>query len=216
METQLDSGLIARQFPQHLRPADSFDAKENKPTNSKLATILTERRGQFLRFLTQRLDDRDEAEDVLQDFYIRVLKKADQIRNAGATIAWLRVVLKSVLADHFRHKASDRRAHQLMEAHVLATSPQKGTSIPEEEVDRGICTCFYRLLPTLKREYSDALLRVDLAEQTRAEAARTLGITPGNMRVRLHRARRALKAALKRSCPQCHEHDCFGVKGLFH
>ena len=213
MSTHLKNGPVKR------RPAQSSLAgrayrQDIEPLDQKLTAILTASRRQFLRYLQYRLGDRDEAEDVLQDFHMRVLTKAGQIRDTGSTMAWLRAVLKSVLADHFRCQAAERHARQLMVTDWLATNTeQEMTPTEEEGFERTACSCFYKLLPTLKREYTDALVRIDLAQEPREEVARSLGITAGNMRVRLHRARRALKEELKRSCRGCRAHDCFGQCG---
>lgn len=182
-----------------------------------LMRTLVERRGQFLLYLQNRLSDRDEAEDFLQDFYVRVLTKADQIRDRGSTVAWLYTVLKSMLADRYRRKASERNALQLLAANQIATAPVQDVTLDEvQDFDRTTCTCFYHLLPALKPEYADALSRVELAELSPAEAARDIGITAGNMRVRLHRARRALRKALERSCGGCREHGCFTPRQQSH
>tara|TARA_R110002110_G_scaffold156564_4_gene351677 strand:- start:1536 stop:2291 length:756 start_codon:yes stop_codon:yes gene_type:complete len=192
------------------RPGEAYI----EPLDPKLTAILMASRRQFLRFLQSRLGDRDEAEDVLQDFHMRVLTKASQIRDTGSTMAWLRAVLKSVLADHFRRQTAERHARQLMVTDWLATSTeQEMTPAEEEGFERTACSCFYKLLPTLKREYADALVRIDLMQEPREDVARALGITVGNMRVRLHRARRALKETLKRSCQRCRAQDCFGQCG---
>jgi RNA polymerase sigma-70 factor (ECF subfamily) len=50
--------------------------------------------------------------------------------------------------------------------------------------------------------------RVDLDEATIADVASEMGITPGNARVKLHRARRALRRQLELSCGSCAEHGC--------
>ena len=206
--------LNPRPSAQHLRDPESVGQCRKdrfEPIDSKLLTTLTERRSQFLRLLQQRLGNRDEAEDVLQDFHLKVLLKGGQIKNGDSTVAWLHTVLRSVLVDHVRKEAKRREAHQLIASEWLATSAQDEIAAADEELfDRAACTCFYRLLPILKAEYADVLARIDLAQQERDEAARDLGITPGNMRVRLHRARTAPREELKVSCRKCRERDCFG------
>lgn len=167
-------------------------------------STLVQCRGQFLGYLQRRLGDRDLAEDVLQDFHIRAIIKADQIRDSASTKGWLWTVLKSVLADHFRHQTVERRAQQALSAEWQADGPEE-----EEGFDRTGCECFYELLPALKSEYAAALSRIDLAEESREDVACALGITPGNMRVRLHRARAALRHALEDSCHQCRMNGCF-------
>tara|TARA_R110000782_G_scaffold47129_1_gene103799 strand:- start:8623 stop:9426 length:804 start_codon:yes stop_codon:yes gene_type:complete len=212
MSTHLKNGPVKQRLAQSSL-AGHGRQQDIEPLDPKLTAILTASRTQFLRYLQHRLGDRDEAEDVLQDFHMRVLAKASQIRDTGSTMAWLRAVLKSVLADHFRRAAAERNARQLMVADWLATNTEQEMIPTEEEgFDRIACNCFYKLLPTLKREYADALMRIDLAQEPREDVARSLGITAGNMRVRLHRARRALKETLKRSW-RCRAHDCFGQCG---
>lgn len=190
-----------------------FKSENQEPASPWLASILSERRAYFLRYLQHRLGDRDDAEDVLQDFYMRVLKKAGQIRDPASVMAWLRVVLKSVLTDYCRRRTAERQSRQRMVADWMAIFPQQEMAAPDEDdTERATCTCFHKLLPTLKPEYEEALSRVDLGQESRSDVAHALGITTGNMRVRLHRARQALKEALEHSCQQCIEHDCFGEK----
>lgn len=171
----------------------------------ELTLLLAQSRSDFLRYLQRHLRNRDQAEEVLQDFHLRVVLKAGQIRDLASTMAWLRTVLKSVLADHFRRQAVERQAKQAMIAEWLTLRPD----LSDDESDQVTCGCFYKLLPTLKAEYAEALQRVDLAQESREDVAHSLGITAGNMRVRLHRARHALRQALERSCDQCRTNGCF-------
>jgi DNA-directed RNA polymerase specialized sigma24 family protein len=48
---------------------------ENESLDTALIDILVEQRGYFLRYLQGRLGNRDDAEDIFQDFQLRVLLK---------------------------------------------------------------------------------------------------------------------------------------------
>jgi DNA-directed RNA polymerase specialized sigma24 family protein len=65
-----------------------------------------------------------------------------------------------------------------------------------------------RLLPTLKPEYSELVQKIDLDGSDPDEVACSLGITRGNLNVRLHRAREALRKSLELSCGACSKHGC--------
>jgi len=184
------------------------DGTTPQPLGPELTSILAQSHEGFLHHLQVRLGGRDEAEDVLQDFYLRVVIKAGQIRDAESVMAWLRTVLKSVLVDYCRRRSAARKAQQAVIVDLLAT-----TATQEDDFDRTTCTCFYRFLPTQKPEYAEVLRRVDVAGQSRHEAALALGITTGNVRVRLHRARRALKRSLELSCRECRSRGCFESRG---
>ncbi len=182
---------------------------EVEPLDSRLERLLVENRTSFLSYLLKRLGDRDEAEDVLQDFCIRVIRKSGQIRDGAAAEGWLRAVLKSTLMDHFRSKSSKRQAHQKFVSEWSATSDQLDPTIDEgREIQNNYCACLYGLLPKLKSDYAEALSLVDLAERAPTDVAHDLGIAAGTMRVRLHRARHALKRALEQSCGGCRENGC--------
>ena len=187
-----------------LRSMERRGGNTPEPLGPELISILAQSHDAYLRYLQIRLSDRNEAEDVLQDFYLRVVIKSGQIRDTKSVMAWLRCVLKSVLVDHYRCRSAARRAQQEVAAELLVT-----TATQEDDFDRAACTCFYKLVPTLKAEYAEVLRRVDLAGESRHEVGLAVGITTGNVRVRLHRARQALKKTLQLSCGECRSRGCF-------
>ena len=71
-----------------------------------------------------------------------------------------------------------------------------------------MCECVYGLISTLKEEYGAVLRAVEMDGATVADTATRLGITSGNVAVRLHRARQALKRQLEVACGTCTEHGC--------
>lgn len=203
--------VISQQTHMTARRASNARPQRKRPEalSPEITSLLAQSRNDFLRYLQRHLRNGDQAEEVLQDFHLRVILKAGQIRDSASTMAWLRAVLKSVLADHFRRQAAERQAKQAMIAEWMTLRPDLS-----DESDQATCECFYKLLPTLKPEYAEALHRIDLAQERREEVAHSLGITTGNMRVRLHRARHALRQALERSCGQCRRKGCFHVQEM--
>lgn len=74
------------------------------------------------------------------------------------------------------------------------------------ELDEAVCNCLYKLLPTLKPEYSEVVWRIDLLGEPRERVAASLGVTLNNVNVRLHRGRQALKTRLEEMCLTCPVH----------
>ena len=82
---------------------------------------------------------------------------------------------------------------------------------PDVELDGAICSCLYKLLPTLKPEYADVIWRADILGEPRDRIAASLGTTLNNVTVRIHRGRQALKKRLEDMCLTCPVHgflDC--------
>jgi RNA polymerase sigma-70 factor (ECF subfamily) len=60
--------------------------------------------------------------------------------------------------------------------------------------------------PLLKPEYAEVVRRLDLENEPREATATALGLTLGNLMVRLHRARLALRRELQLMCQTCFIH----------
>jgi small GTP-binding protein len=118
------------------------------------------------------------------------LLHARDLRDRASTRAWFFRILRRAVADH--HAQSEVRASRLA---ALAAEIDEAT--PREVA---VCACSLDRLGGIRRDYAEILRRVDIDEQSIAEAAATLGITVNNATVRLHRARRALREDLVAFC----------------
>lgn len=168
---------------------------------------LVSQRSAFIGFLMKRLGNKADAEDVLQEFCMRVLSRKDQLRDTERLDAWLYAVLRSALNDHFRKSG---RRDRLGEA--VAGDPTRTRTEPDAYETHGhICTCIEGLIPELRPADAELVRRVDLESEPRAGVASDLGITVGALGVRLHRARATLRDRLLSHCGCCCEHgfeDC--------
>lgn len=105
----------------------------------------------FLGFLVKRLGNLTEAEDVLQEFFLRVLNRKDQLRDAEKLNAWLYSILRSTLNDHYRKNSRDRRLSAAFEREQeTAATTEAGA---EEFVH--ICKCVRGLVPTMRPDQGE-------------------------------------------------------------
>lgn len=174
-----------------------------KPMNGPVIAALVDNHREFLRFLVRRVGDTHTAEDILQQVYERAMRKGAGVRKTESAVAWLYRLVRTTLVDHYRREQSRQR----LENEYWQTETLLGDE-PDAETQQALCACFETLLPTLKEEYADVLRLVDLGGKPPREAARELGIDANNVRVRLHRARQALRRSLLLSCRTCAEHGC--------
>ena len=163
---------------------------------------------EFEGYLVRRVGDKATAEDVLQNFCIRVMQSDVQLRDEESAIGWLYTVLRSVLMDHFRRDSTRKRgdARYAREKRVLQ---EDRTEL--DEVD-ATCKCLRGLLPELRPEYAELVRRIDFQQESRKTVGADMAISDQNLRVRLHRARLAIGVALKQHCGTCCEaeyRDCF-------
>jgi RNA polymerase sigma-70 factor (ECF subfamily) len=178
------------------------DKSEPETENTVVARLLANHR-RFLDFLTVRVGKREDAEEILQDAFVRGIQKAGEIRDEESAVAWFYRLLRNAVIDHYRHTAAGRKA---LEAQALET-PEVDPGF-DADLERTICECVNDLVPLLKPEYSDLIRRVDLGGANVTSVADEIGISAGNARVRLHRARAALRDELEKSCRTCATHGC--------
>lgn len=168
---------------------------------------LADNYNKFLQYLTRRLGDESTAEDVLQNFCMRVVTSGTKLRNSETVLGWLYTVLRSVLTDHYRSEAARRRRDAAYEQEVSV----HGQNSDDDELYQALCECYHGLLPGLPAQYAEILRQADLQGAAREDIAANLGISPANVRVRLHRAREALRTVLSDCCGSCCKHsfrDC--------
>jgi RNA polymerase sigma-70 factor (ECF subfamily) len=162
---------------------------------------LARRQGDFVAGAAARLPSRADAEDVVQRAMERATRSIDQLDDDARLESWFWTILRRSLADELASRS--RHVARIERFAALAPDP------PEEiEIDDGVCKCgveeFEKLSPALR----DVMLKVDVNEMTAAEAARELGIAPGTARVRVHRARKELRARVEDRCQVETIHQC--------
>jgi RNA polymerase sigma factor (sigma-70 family) len=169
---------------------------------SAVTAALVENHQRFLSFLACRVGNPSDAEEILQVAFVKSVEKSDSIRDAETVVAWFYRLLRNAVIDYYRHRDAERRALERL------AGVSTDTETPEPDIEYAICECVNGVLPTLKDDYSMLLRRVDLEGASIAEVAAETGMTANNTRVKLHRARTALRRQLELSCGSCTEHAC--------
>lgn len=186
---------------------DELKLSAVKADELRLERALTAGRSTFLGFLVKRLGNRADAEDVLQDFCLRALRHGDQLGDVARMDAWLYAILRSALNDHYRKKGRSRRLADAWELeHQTAEQCEESA-----EAMRTICKCVVDLIPELRPQDALLIKRIDIDEVEHAKVAADLGVRPGTLNVRQHRARAALRNILIKHCGCCCAHgfdDC--------
>jgi RNA polymerase sigma-70 factor (ECF subfamily) len=140
------------------------------------------------------------AEELLQAAFVSAVEDGSDIEDANGAVRWFYRVLRNAVFDHYRSSATEERA--------LSAQARQAPSVMAPEIERSPCLCVHDVIATLKPEYGAILREVDLEARTLTAFAHEIGITPNNAAVRLHRARRALKARLVPLCGACAEDGC--------
>jgi RNA polymerase sigma-70 factor (ECF subfamily) len=145
----------------------------------------------LVRYLTRRLGDRDWAEEVAQETFLRALRQRDLSNER----AWLFTVATNLVRDAARQESRRRRHLELLraeEAGRMADSPETAMERAEERAQAR------RALETLAERDREALLMREEGLNYE-EIAEALGLAVGSVGTTLARARRRLVEAAEQS-----------------
>jgi RNA polymerase sigma-70 factor (ECF subfamily) len=137
-----------------------------------------------------------DAAEVYQRAALRALEHCEAVRDRDRVDAWVRRIVLNSALDALR----ERNRREI----VTAEPPE----VPVVSTVDETCTCTLALLTSLPASYADILRRVDVEGTSVEEVASTLELGKGNVAVRLHRARRALRDRLREHCGVETIHQC--------
>lgn len=143
-------------------------------------------------------DDAD-AEDLVQETYLRAYAAWDQYEPGTECRGWLFTICRNAFlrgrSREQRHiVCDDPELEALAAAAVHSSAVQGGYGELFTAVD--LSDAVDRAIAALPDEFRDVVILVDVQDQTYAVAAEVLGVPVGTVRSRLFRGRRLLQEAL--------------------
>jgi len=133
----------------------------------------------------------DEADDLVQETFLRVHQHLDSLVDAPSLRAWVGRIARNVLADHARRRATTR---------AEAAPEELAEPAPEPELERTVAGWLEGHMCELEPEDAAVLRQVDLQGRTQQELADALGLTLSGAKSRVQRARQKLRARLEACC----------------
>jgi len=172
-----------------------------------LYEVLIRRYNQRLyRIARSFVNDDAEAQDVMQEAYIKAYTALPRFQGRALFSTWLTRILINCALGHLRSRA--RLADVTLDESRVAAEDSVDRAMAREQVARLI----ERTIDTLPSKYRAVFIMRELEDMTVAETAACIGITPVNAKVRLHRAKRLLREGLQKEMPDISLYGFFGVR----
>jgi RNA polymerase sigma-70 factor, ECF subfamily len=166
-------------------------------------TLMREYGPRLLRLARRFLINEEDARDAFQDAMIAVYRSIGSFESTSALATWLhRIVVNASL---MKLRAKRRRPEEDIEQHLPTfrdDGHQREPSTPWTESADSVLereelrTTVREAIQRLPDAYRIVLQLRDIEEMSTAETAEVLGITSNVVKIRLHRARQALRKLL--------------------
>ncbi len=156
------------------------------------------------RFVTRRVGDRERAADLTAEIFLAAIDSAHRYRPGRATPkAWLYGIARVLVANDRRRSGLRRVGEARLRGSALL-DPDDAARIDARIDAAAQSRRLYEAMDRLPDAERAVLELVAIDELTVTEAAAALGVRSGTARVRLHRARRKMRAELEEAAGKPH------------
>lgn len=176
-----------------IRQGDTMEQKAN--THG----IWHEFHERLLSFIAGRVQTVADAEDILQDVFVRLHKHRDRLDEIENVTAWVYRITRNAITDHHRARATASGAMARV-AEESKTALQSGSNLEAEELDVDLAGCVGTLVKQLPETYVEAVELTEIQGTTQKDAAERLGLSVSGMKSRVQRGRAKLKGLLMDCC----------------
>ena len=163
-----------------------------KQSNPEAFKLFFDRTSKLVfNFLCQRMSDRGEAEDVLQETYFRIHKYVGSYATGRNAITWVFSVAKNVMFDHLRRSASHR--HSGLSDHDLASPDLRQDDI------LALQELVQQIFANISPEEQELVLQRIMDGRSYDEIAEDRKITSQNARQKISRLLKRIRAGFSPS-----------------
>ena len=142
------------------------------------------------KFIRGRVTDKDMAEDILQDVYLKIHNNIGQVRDADRLTSWVYQITRNTIIDQYR-----RTRPEVVLEDIFA-APQ----VTEPDIFTELAASVRTMLSCLPPSSRQVLELVDLRGMKQEEVASQLGLSLSGTKSRIQRARQKLKQAFLDCC----------------
>jgi RNA polymerase sigma-70 factor (ECF subfamily) len=181
-----------------LLPSDAADGDEDaallarwRGGDERAATLLVERHAGAVARYVASLGARDEAEEIVQDTFVRAFASLERFRRESSLRTWLLTIARNLVVDRARKRRARGRAVPVSEEHA-ATGHDALDELVAGETGARMRSAVARLTPMQREVFT---LRVGEGLSYR-EIAALAGTTEGAARVHYFNAMRAIREYL--------------------
>ena len=163
-----------------------------------------------VRRMLVRLVGAQDAEDVTQAVFARAATALPSFRGDADPSTWLYRIAANAASDWLRSRATheaqltvplaDASDDEACDPAILAAEADSKPSPEQQVASRDTSACIRGEIAKLPDAHREVFMLSALGGLDDAQIARLLGITPGNAKVRLHRARQEFKKIIAARC----------------
>ncbi len=170
-----------------------MDTNHNVPNSASPETgeIWSRFSAELRSFIRRRVNNPDDAEDVLQDVFIRIHNGLTGLADTDRLLPWVYRITRNAIIDHARRRSSPSS---------LQHDPISNDDLDDQDDSQVLGRCLNLMLLNLPEADREALQSVEVQGMAQTEFAQAVGLSRSGAKSRVQRARQRLKDELLACC----------------
>jgi RNA polymerase sigma factor (sigma-70 family) len=151
--------------------------------NESIASVVNDYGTRLGGFIRKRVDDLDEADDILQDVYLEFIQASRMDEPISQVASWLFRVARNKIIDRYRKKKTGsleehRWVHEEEETYFLSDLLAANERSPADKIDNALLMlAVEEALAELPKEQRDVFVMHELEEKSFAEISQITGVS---------------------------------------
>lgn len=145
---------------------------------------------QLKTFISRRVHRPNDADDILQNVYVKILNQLPNLRDEQKLHAWIYQIARNTLIDYYR---KEKPIEELPEEIIFHQEP-------ETNLNQELIKCLKSFVNQLPDKYRTAIQLTEYAGYSQKQLSEQLGISLSGAKSRVQRGRQKLKELIIACC----------------
>jgi RNA polymerase sigma-70 factor (ECF subfamily) len=147
---------------------------------------------ELLGYLKSKVRSKEDAEDILQNVFIKVSSNLDKLEEKIKLKSWLFTITRNAVIDYYRANANKRIVSDETDEDFFTSDDPDPT--------KGLDQCMNSMISLLPDEYRAIIIDSEIKEIKQKDLANKYGMPYPSMRSRIQRGRERLKQLFYNCC----------------
>ncbi len=162
--------------------------------NSEIVSqIWDDSRNRLKGFITKRINNEADAEDVLQNVFFKIHQNVSELKDPEKLYAWVFQTTRNAIIDFYRERKIQTDSGDEMFDQIAVEQD-------EPDIEEEVLGWLEPMIGELPEKYRDALLLTDIKGLTQKELSEKLDISVSGAKSRVQRGREQLRETLLNCC----------------
>lgn len=150
-------------------------------------------------FISHRVSNPSQIEDILQDVFIKIHSNIDSLKEDTKIRSWVYQITRNTIIDYYR-----KQKIKFEDIYELSLEDKEGVNDINRRIElepaQKVAAGLKGMIDDLPEKYSQALYLVEFEGLTQVELAKKLGISVSGAKSRVQRGRQLLRDSLLKCC----------------